>query len=141
MPPLSALTLPDQHHRLDLAPARWIWYPSERTLPNTVVLFRHTHPRPGNRSARPPDGSRPTAATSSLSTAVRVQWGPAPSDPRRMEVDPLDLARLLTPGEHTIGVTVLYYGGGDGTHPVGKPGFIFSLTTTASDGTTDHPGL
>jgi hypothetical protein len=24
----------------DLSPARWIWYPSGRTLPNTFVLFR-----------------------------------------------------------------------------------------------------
>jgi len=24
----------------DLRPARWIWYPSERTPPNTFVLFR-----------------------------------------------------------------------------------------------------
>ena len=27
-------------HRIDLAPARWIWLPSQRTLPNTFVLFR-----------------------------------------------------------------------------------------------------
>ena len=27
-------------HRLDLSPARWIWFPSGRTLPNTFVLFR-----------------------------------------------------------------------------------------------------
>src|SRR5262249_58115156 len=27
-------------HRLDLAPARWIWLPSGRTLANTFVLFR-----------------------------------------------------------------------------------------------------
>jgi len=25
---------------VDLAPARWIWLPSQRTLPNTFVLFR-----------------------------------------------------------------------------------------------------
>ena len=26
--------------RIDLAPARWIWLPSQRTLPNTFLLFR-----------------------------------------------------------------------------------------------------
>ena len=25
---------------LNLSPARWIWYPSERVLPNTFILFR-----------------------------------------------------------------------------------------------------
>jgi len=27
-------------HALDLSPAKWIWYPSERVLQNTFVLFR-----------------------------------------------------------------------------------------------------
>ena len=26
--------------KLDLSPAKWIWYPSVRTLSNTFVLFR-----------------------------------------------------------------------------------------------------
>ena len=25
---------------LDLSPAKWLWYPGDRTLPNTFVLFR-----------------------------------------------------------------------------------------------------
>jgi alpha-L-rhamnosidase len=134
-PPLSALTLPEAEHRLDLTPARWVWYPSERTLPNSVVLFRHAITV--STPLRTANGW--IAADSRYLLTIdgtRVQWGPAPADPRRMEVDPLELRTLLTPGEHTIGVTVLYYGGGDGTHPVGKPGFIFSLAMTGTDGTT-----
>src|SRR5664280_1837185 len=30
-----------QPRKLDLAPARWIWMPCGRVLPNTFVLFRH----------------------------------------------------------------------------------------------------
>ena len=57
----------------------------------------------------------------------RVQWGPAPCDPRSYEADPLDLARWLVPGRNVIGVEVLYYGHGDGTWPFGKPGFLLAL--------------
>src|SRR5713226_6243783 len=31
---------PRQPERIDLSPAKWIWFPSQRTLPNTFVLFR-----------------------------------------------------------------------------------------------------
>ena len=41
-PDLAALQLPSPESRLDLAPAEWIWYPSTRTLPNTVILFRRS---------------------------------------------------------------------------------------------------
>ena len=34
VPNVAAPKLPD------LSPARWIWYPSGRTLPNTFILFR-----------------------------------------------------------------------------------------------------
>ena len=57
----------------------------------------------------------------------RVQWGPAPCDPRSYEADPIDLTRWLVPGPNVIGVEVLYYGHGDGTWPFGKPGFLFAL--------------
>ena len=53
-----------------------------------------------------------------------------------MEVDPLDLAAHLSQGENVIGVTVLHYGHGDGTHPIGKPGLIFSLSIECADGST-----
>ncbi|MBF8294571.1 MAG: alpha-L-rhamnosidase [Bacteroidetes bacterium] len=64
----------------------------------------------------------------------RVQWGPAPSDPRWVEADPLDLSEFLKEGENVIGVEVLYYGLGDGTWPIGKPGFLFNLEVEARDG-------
>ena len=75
MPSLTALTLPDPAHRLDLGPARWIWYPSERTLPNTVVHFRRSIQVSGPlRSAT----GWITADSRYLLTidGTRVQWGP-----------------------------------------------------------------
>ncbi len=30
----------NQARAIDLSPAKWIWVPSERTLPNTFALFR-----------------------------------------------------------------------------------------------------
>ncbi|MCC6397141.1 MAG: alpha-L-rhamnosidase N-terminal domain-containing protein, partial [Bacteroidetes bacterium] len=134
-PEPAPLRLPPEKDRLDLSPAQWIWYPSERTLPNSVVLFR--------RALRVDSTVRSAtgwiAAESRYLLTIdgaRVQWGPAPADPRRMEVDPLDLAHLLSPGNHTFGVTVLHYGHGDGTQPIGKPGLLFALTITYADGTS-----
>jgi len=120
---------------LDLGPARWIWYPSERTLPSTFVLFRRTV----TIDAPPVRAFGWIAADSRYLLSVngsRVQWGPAPSDPRTLEVDPIDLTALLHQGENAIGATVLYYGHGDGTHPIGKPGFIFRLELQYADGTS-----
>ena len=57
----------------------------------------------------------------------RVQWGPAPSDPRWSEADPLDLTERLHAGMNILGAEVLYFGQGDGTWPIGKAGFIFKL--------------
>jgi alpha-L-rhamnosidase len=119
---------------LNLAPARWIWYPSERTLCNTVVLFR----RQITLSVPIKKAVGWIAADSRYRLFVngkRVQWGPAPSDPRWMEVDPLDLASFLKKGDNVIGVEVLYFGLGDGTWPIGKPGFIINLQIEANDGT------
>jgi alpha-L-rhamnosidase len=132
-PGKAPLHLPPPDQRLDLAPAAWIWYPSTRTLPNTVVLFRRTLTL--RSTARKAVGW--IAADSRYILTVngkRIQWGPAPSDPRRMEVDPLELRSSLVPGENVIAVTVLHYGHGDGTHPIGKPGFIFSLSVDCADG-------
>ena len=112
---------------LDLSPAQWIWWPSERTLANTVVLFRKVIEL----------GSAPVSAKGWICAdsryrlwvnGERVQWGPAPSDPRHLEADPLDLAPLLRAGRNVIAVEVLHFGQGDGTWPFGKPGFIFNLS-------------
>lgn len=111
---------------LDLSPARWIWYPSGRTLQNTMILFR--------REFEVPTGVEKATgwilADSRYQLEVngrRVQWGPAPADPRWPEADPMELTNLLRPGNNVIGVQVLFYGQGDGTWPVGKPGLLFSL--------------
>lgn len=117
---------------LDLSPARWVWYPSGRCLPNTFVLFRRDVLLPAPvRSAR-----GWICADSRYLLRVngeRIQWGPAPSDPRWLEVDPCDLSRTLVQGKNTIGVTALFYGHGDGTWPTGKPGFIFLLDVETAD--------
>jgi alpha-L-rhamnosidase len=117
-------------HRLDLAPARWIWFASARTLPSTFVLFRReiVVDRPLSRAR----GWITADSRYRLTVdGEAVQWGPAPSDPRSLDVDPLDLTRLLTPGRHVIGVEVLYYGRGDGTWVAGKPGLLFHLRLEA----------
>lgn len=118
---------------LDLSPAQWIWYPAGRTLCNTVVLFRRVFKLP----ALVKKASGWIVADSRYRLFVngkRVQWGPAPSDPRWVEADPLDLSEFLKEGENVIGVEVLYYGLGDGTWPIGKPGFLFNLEVEARDG-------
>jgi alpha-L-rhamnosidase len=118
---------------LDLSPARWIWYPSGRCLPNTFILFR----RDLQISKPIRKASGWIAADSRYKLEVngeRIQWGPAPFDPRWMEIDPLDLTSRLKPGSNILAATVLYYGAGDGTWPLGKPGFIFRLDLEFEDG-------
>ena len=117
----------------DLAPAQWVWYPSERTLQNTFVLFRREVEVP----ARPRRAAGWIAADSRYLLEVngqRIQWGPAPSDPRWSEADPVDLTAALQPGRNILGATVLFYGQGDGTWPIGKPGFLFWLQIEHADG-------
>ena len=117
----------------DLSPARWIWYPSGRTLPNTFILFR----RELSLSARPRRATGWICADSRYRLEVngrRVQWGPAPCDPRWAEADPLDLTEHLQPGTNVLGATVVFYGLGEGTWPIGKPGFLFYLEIEQADG-------
>ncbi len=119
----------------DLHPARWIWYPSERCLPNTFVFFRRTF----TLSSKPKRATGWVVGDSRYrfhANGERVQWGPAPSDPRWPEVDPLDLTPFLSEGANAIGCEVLYYGHGDGTWPLGKPGFLFRLEIEGEDGET-----
>jgi alpha-L-rhamnosidase len=122
---------------ISLAPARWIWYPSGRTLQNTFILFR----KPFSLSSPPKRAQGRIMADSRyllLVNGQRVQWGPAPSDPRWTEVDPMDLLPFLQPGDNVIGAQVLFYGQGDGTWPMGKPGFIFDLSVELEDGRTER---
>ncbi len=121
----------------DLAPAEWIWYPSGRTLQNTFVLFR----REVELAAAPRRATGWIAADSRYRLEVngrRIQWGPAPADPRWAEADPIDLTNVLVPGRNAIGSTVLYFGQGDGTWPIGRPGFLFWLEIEHADGRTER---
>ena len=120
----------------DLNPAKWIWFPCGRCLANTFVLFR----RAATLRAKPVRATGWIAAESRYRLDVngqRIQWGPAPSDPRWAEADPLDLTEALHAGENILGATVLYYGHGDGTWPIGKPGFLFWLELEYADGTRE----
>lgn len=117
----------------DLKPARWIWYPSSRTLANTMVLFRHAFDLP----------SAPKRATGWVlgssryllfANGRRLHFGPAPCDPRFEEIDPADLSGVLQAGRNALGVQVLYYGHGDGTWPAGKPGLLCWLEIELADG-------
>lgn len=124
-------------HRMNLSPARWIWFPSGRTLPNTFVLFR----REVVIDQAPIRARGWLTADSRYRLSVDgqvVQWGPAPCDPRAQDVDPIDLTRFLTPGRHVLGVEVLYYGRGDGTWVAGKPGLLVHLRLDAADGSTSR---
>jgi alpha-L-rhamnosidase len=118
---------------VDLSPARWIWVPSERTLANTVVLFRREAEVVG-----PPASARGWVSADSRYrlwvNGRRVQWGPAPCDPRLLEADPIDLTSALQPGANVIAAEVLFYGHGEGTWPGGKPGFVFALRIEEADG-------
>jgi hypothetical protein len=124
---------PELGARVDLAPARWIWLPSARTLANTFVLFRREIEIGGG----PVSARGWVSADSRYRLWVngrRVQWGPAPCDPRRLEADPVDLTSYLQPGANVIAAEVLFYGHGEGTWPMGKPGFLFALRIEGEDG-------
>ena len=80
-------------YRVSLAPAQWIWLPSQRTLPSTFVLFR----REIELSDRPRKAAGWITADSRYRLTVngtRVQWGPPPCDPRQLDVDPVDVTSL-----------------------------------------------
>ncbi len=120
-----------QPRALSLAPAKWIWLPSQRTLPNTFVLFR----KEIELAAAPERAAGWIAADSRYRVTLngqRVQWGPAPCDPRNLDADPLDLKPFLKVGKNVIGVEVLFYGVGDGTWPGGKPGLLLNLEVEAA---------
>gem|GEM_PF-232012 len=117
----------------DLSPAKWIWYPSGRTLQNSFILFR----RELSLQTKPRRATGWISADSRYLLEVngrRIQWGPAPSDPRWPEADPVDLTDALAEGKNVVGSTVLFYGTGDGTWPIGKPGFLFWLEIEHADG-------
>jgi alpha-L-rhamnosidase len=121
---------------IDLSPAKWVWLPSQRCLPNTFVLFRRALP-----IAKDIKHARGWVTADSrywLSVnGRRLQYGPAPCDPRWQDADAIDLTAHLDRGDNVIGAQVLYYGTGDGTWPMGSPGFIFKLEIAYADGTSE----
>ena len=133
---MPAMNDPAQADRIDLSPAQWIWFPSQRTLANTFVLFR----RRLLLSARPIRATGWVTADSRYLFSVngrRVQTGPAPCDPRFLDADPIDLTSYLAGGENVLAAQVLFYGHGDGTWPAGKPGFICRLEVERADGSRE----
>lgn len=112
---------------VDLEGARWIWIPSQRTLPNTFAVFETSFELPAH-------GARSATGWIGADSRYRLtvngawaQWGPAPCDPRALEVDPVDLGEMLVPGRNHLQVEVVYYGHAEGTWVAGKPGMIFVL--------------
>jgi len=121
---------------MTMAPAQWIWVPCKRTLPNTFALFR----KEVVLKEAPVRVLAWITADSRYQLSVNgqhVQWGPAPCDPRQLDVDPCDLTALFHSGKNAIGAEVLFYGFGDGTWPAGKPGFIFHAVLEFRDGHTE----
>ena len=122
-----------QPRTISLTPAKWIWLPSQRTLPNTFVLFR----KEIELAAAPRSAFGWIAADSRYLLTVngqRVQWGLAPCDPRNLDADPIDLKPFLKAGKNVIGIEVLFFGHGDGTWPGGKPGIDFNLDVETPGG-------
>jgi len=108
-----------------------------RCLPSTVVLFR----REISLEKAPSRAMGYILADSRYRLVVngkRIQWGPAPFDPRWPEADPLDLAAHLRPGKNVIACSVLFFGHGDGAWAIGKPGFLFRLGLEWEDGRTEQ---
>jgi len=136
IPDPAELSLPSKY-ALDLSPARWIWYPSQRTLANTFILFRKSVTI--QKEIKSATGWILGDSRYKLTVnKQRIQWGPPPSDPRFAEADPVNLTSALKTGENIIGATVLFYGHGDGTWPIGKAGFIFKLDIQFSDGSSEQ---
>ncbi|RZS96519.1 alpha-L-rhamnosidase N-terminal domain-containing protein [Cecembia calidifontis] len=118
---------------LDLSPAAWIWYPAERILPNSFFHFRRVIQisKPVQSAHGWILGERRYLL---FLNGERIQFGPAPADPRYSEADLVDFSRDLKLGENVIGATVVYFGFGDGAWPAGKAGFIFKLEIHYEDG-------
>lgn len=130
--PLKLIELP-KRKELNLAPASWIWFPAERILPNAFFHFRKVV-----QLDKPIQSAKGWIQAESryvlFLNGKRVQFGPAPSDPRYAEADPIDFSKNLKLGENVLGATVVYFGFGDGAWPGGKAGFIFKLELVYQDG-------
>ena len=124
-----------QKRALDLSPAKWIWAPSARTLPNTFVKFKHKVVVSGEVVSAKGYVLGCSRYLMKLN-GERVQWGPAPADPRYEEADNVDLTGRLKEGENTLDILVCYFGHGEGTWIAGYPGLIFKIEILYADGST-----
>ena len=119
--------VPEPGAPIDLAPARWLWLPCERTLANTFVLFRRELDARGRGRLGARLDLAPTAAIGCSSTAGACSSARRRATRARTRPTPSTSPPYLPPGANVIGVEVLYYGHGEGTWPGGKPGFVFAL--------------
>jgi hypothetical protein len=134
---IAANSLNYPTRQLDLSPAKWIWFPGKRTLANSIFFFRkeiQLRDKPVKAEGWIIGDSRYKLYLN----GVRIQFGPAPYDPRWAEADFVDFSGKLTDGLNMIGAEVLFYGTGDGTMPIGKPGFIFLLNVQYADGNKEQ---
>ena len=137
--PTPASSAPSTRRLPDLAPARWIWYPSGRTLQSTFILFR----REVDLAAKPRSAFGWIAADNRYRLEVngqRLQFGPAPADPRWMEADPVDLTAVLREGRNVRWCDrALTTARAMAPALLGKAGFLFWLEIEHADGRkADH---
>ncbi len=116
----------------ELKNAKWIWLPSQRTLPNSFMLFKK------NFDLREFSNARCYIFADSryriFINGKRVGFGPAPCDPHHQEADFYNITPFLVKGVNTVTVQVLFYGFGEGTWVTGKPGLILKLVIENPDG-------
>ena len=121
---------------LDLSPAKWIWVPSARTLPNTFAKFKRKIVVDGEVVSAKGYVLGISRYLMTLN-GKRIQWGPAPSDPRYEEADTVDLTNFLEAGENTLDILVCYFGHGEGTWVAGYPGLIYKIEIQYADGRSE----
>jgi alpha-L-rhamnosidase len=121
--------------------ARWIWFPEQRTLPSTFVFFRKEFELPELAERELDCWVTGNSRYKLYVNGKFVQRGPAPSDPRHWDVDPVDLRPYLRQGRNVVAGLVCHFGGGDGTYvpgtPVGLPptaGFLFQAQIPTAKG-------
>jgi Bacterial alpha-L-rhamnosidase C-terminal domain len=89
---------------LDLAPAQWIWHPAQRTLPNTIFFFRK-EVQIDKKVKQAKGWILGDSRYRLLLNGERLQFGPAPADPRYLQ--DLKSADGLLPVEN-IGVPYVW---------------------------------
>ena len=119
---------------LNLSPARWIWYPMGRCLPSTVVLFC----RGITKTHQPGEGGGDVLADSRYKPRTERQQSSMGTRSCRSALDgggPDRSDPLSSHGNQCHRVQCAFFGAGDGTWVIGKPGFSFvSILKGGMDG-------